>query len=62
MADRYYIISEKLANAILNYLVNKPFIEVAHIVQGLQGLSPLPMDMQKQLFLDVKDQKSQSNN
>jgi len=35
-----YIIDEKLATAILNYLIKKPYIEVKHMADGLQTLEP----------------------
>ena len=34
-----YIIDEKLVNAILGYLANKPYIEVANIIQGMNGMT-----------------------
>lgn len=33
-----YIINEELANKVINYLVTKPFIEVAGLIQSLQSL------------------------
>jgi hypothetical protein len=36
-----YLIEEKLANAILNYLVGRPYIEVANLVQGINSLIPV---------------------
>ena len=35
-----YIIDEKLATSILNYLIKKPYIEVKHMADGLQALHP----------------------
>ena len=35
-----YVIDEKLANAILNYLVNRPYLEVANLIQGLHTMVP----------------------
>jgi hypothetical protein len=37
-----FIIEEKLANAILNYLANKPYIEVAGLMHGMNSLQPFP--------------------
>jgi hypothetical protein len=37
-----YIIDEKLATSILNYLIKKPYIEVKHMCDGLQTLQPMP--------------------
>jgi len=35
-----FIIDEKLANSILNYLAGRPYVEVANLIQGLQTLIP----------------------
>lgn len=35
-----YIIDEKLANAILNYLISRPYVEVANLIQGLHTMVP----------------------
>lgn len=35
-----YLIGEELANAILNYLATKPYIEVAKMMEALQALQP----------------------
>lgn len=38
MEPKYFLIDERLANAILNYLIEKPFKEVAPFIDGLQRL------------------------
>jgi len=35
-----YVIDEKLANAILNYLISRPYVEVANLIQGLHTMVP----------------------
>jgi len=35
-----YIIEEKLANAILNYMISRPYVEVANLIQGLHTMLP----------------------
>ena len=35
-----YVLDEKVANAILNYLVKQPYIEVANLIQSIQLLPP----------------------
>ena len=35
-----YIISQELAQALLNYIVTKPYAEVFQLVQQLQALKP----------------------
>ena len=35
-----FTIDEKLANAVLNYLANRPYLEVANLIQGLQTMTP----------------------
>ena len=37
-----YIIEEKLATTLLNYLIKKPYIEVKHMADALQVLQPFP--------------------
>ncbi len=37
-----YEISEELANALLNYVGKRPYIEVAGLVTGLQQLKEIP--------------------
>jgi len=38
---REFIITEELANKLLNYIVAKPYIEVFQLVQQLQTLKPV---------------------
>ena len=33
-----YIIDETLVNALLNYLAKRPYIEVANLIQGMNGM------------------------
>lgn len=42
--DQKFIIDAKVATEILNYLVNKPYIEVFQLVQGLQAIKPAPKE------------------
>ncbi len=35
-----YVISQELAQALLNYIVTKPYAEVFQFVQQLQALKP----------------------
>jgi hypothetical protein len=35
-----YIIEEKLANAVLNYMISRPYVEVANLIQGLHTMLP----------------------
>lgn len=43
-----FIIEEKLANAILDYLVRRPYLEVANLVQSIHLLKPLETKSSKQ--------------
>lgn len=42
-----FLIEEKLANNILNYLATKPYIEVANLIHGLNSLVPV-QEIQKE--------------
>jgi len=42
-----YVIEEKLANTILNYLIKKPYVEVKHMADGLQVLPTLQEELEK---------------
>jgi hypothetical protein len=53
---KVFAIDEDFANAVLQYLVTKPFAEVHHFVQGFQSLrtvemyknhTPIPFDLLK---------------
>lgn len=39
-----YKITQQLAQAILNYLGNKPYAEVAGLIEGLKVLTPITQD------------------
>jgi len=39
-----YIIDESLANSILDYLVRRPYMDVANLVQALHLMKPLEVD------------------
>jgi hypothetical protein len=39
--NRMFVITQELAQAILNYLTTKPYREVAGLVQALEGLPRL---------------------
>lgn len=41
------IISQELAQAILNYLTTRPYIEVFRFIDQLQKLSPEQLDKEK---------------
>ena len=36
-----FVITAELANAILQYLISKPYVEVIQLVNGLQNLKPV---------------------
>lgn len=42
-----YVIEEKLANTILNYLIKKPYVEVKYMADGLQALPTLQEELEK---------------
>lgn len=42
-----YVIEEKLANTILNYLIKKPYAEVKYMADGLQALPTLQEELAK---------------
>jgi hypothetical protein len=44
---RDFVINEDFANAILNYLVSKPFAEVHPFVKGFQDLITVEMYLEK---------------
>jgi len=44
-----YIIEEKMANAILNYLMSRPYGEVANLIQGLHSMIPYSETPQRDL-------------
>lgn len=37
-----FIINQQLAQALVDYLVTKPYYEVAHFVAALQQIKPAP--------------------
>ena len=53
------IIDADLANAILNYLVSKPYAEVFNYVSGLQSLKPIEDldNIVKQAGLEIIEKK-----
>ena len=50
-----YIIDESLANSILDYLVRRPYIEVANLVQSIHLLKPVEI-------IDEKAKAEKTNN
>lgn len=40
--DQLFLLPKSLGDAIINYLAEQPFKQVAHLVQGLQQLQPVP--------------------
>lgn len=38
--EKEFVISEKVATALLNYLATKPYMEVAGLVQALSSMQP----------------------
>jgi hypothetical protein len=42
MKEKEYIISEVLANKVLNYIASKPYVEVAQLVSELGQLKEVP--------------------
>jgi hypothetical protein len=44
---KVFAINEDFANAVLQYLITRPFVEVNHFVQGFQDLQTVEMFMEK---------------
>lgn len=49
MKGKQFIINESLVNGILDYLITRPYLEVAGGVQGLQHLEELKQPEETQL-------------
>jgi hypothetical protein len=50
-----FIIEEDFANAILNYIATKPYVEVFDFVKGFQGLK----EVEPQIELKTESKKNQ---
>jgi hypothetical protein len=59
---KQFIIGEQLAQALGNYLVTKPFIEVAGLIRGLEQLVQIPTTPPPAGNLDIQGENSELNN